>query len=73
MSPLPGLARNYDTLSPTAVEGVKKYTASRKDAKAQRLAKKNPFVCFADFATLRLSVRCSCLFGNFFTAAVAVG
>jgi hypothetical protein len=46
---------------------VKKQTISRKDAKAQRLAKNNSVVLFAPSAALRLGVKCFCSFRNFST------
>jgi hypothetical protein len=52
-------------------EAVKKSTISRKDAKAQRLAKKNCLVFFAPSAALRLCVKCFSFSANYFTASGA--
>jgi hypothetical protein len=60
-------------MGPRAEEVVKKQTISRKDAKAQRLAKNNCFVFFAPLATLRLCVKRFCSSRDYFTASVAVG
>src|SRR5208282_4298534 len=42
---------------------LKEQTISRKDAKAQRIAKNNFFVFFASSAALRLCVECFCSWG----------
>jgi hypothetical protein len=54
---------------PTAQEAVKKSTISRKDAKTQRLAKKNCLVFFAPSTTLSVNRRMKCLSfsANYFT------
>ena len=58
---------------PTACEPVKKYTISRKGAKAQRFGINNCFVFLSPSAALRLCAIRFCSPRNYFTASCAVG
>jgi hypothetical protein len=60
-------------LSPGPLPQAGLFCASRKDAKAQRFAKKNCFDFFAPSTTLRLGVKCFCSSRDYFTASRALG